>query len=113
MKRKTEEHDVPGFFRDSPTVEEGWRRSTECAEILSASAMLFQCPASFTPARENIQRMRSFFERIHLQEKLRQTPLRRLALKSSCRFVLYRTDRSRRQPYIAELHTDVRNRRFQ
>ena len=26
--------------------------------------MLFQCPASFTPAPENIQRMRSFFERI-------------------------------------------------
>jgi uncharacterized protein YecE (DUF72 family) len=26
--------------------------------------MLFQCPASFTPAPENIRRMRSFFERI-------------------------------------------------
>ena len=64
MKRKLAEHDAPGFFRDSPSVEEGWRRSTECAAILSATAMLFQCPASFTPAPENIQRIRRFFERI-------------------------------------------------
>ena len=64
MKRRLDEHDVPGFFRDSPSVEEGWRRSIECAEVLSASAMLFQCPASFTPTGENIVRMRSFFERI-------------------------------------------------
>ena len=64
MKRKLEKDDAPGFFRDSPSVEEGWRRSIECAEVLAASAMLFQCPASFTPSRENVQRMRSFFERI-------------------------------------------------
>jgi len=64
MKRKLDEHDQPGFFRDSPGVQEGWRRSIECAGVLSATAMLFQCPASFTPARENIRRMRSFFERI-------------------------------------------------
>ncbi len=64
MKRKLGDHDAPGFFRDSPSVEEGWLRSVECAEVLSATAMLFQCPASFTPARENVQRMRSFFERI-------------------------------------------------
>jgi uncharacterized protein YecE (DUF72 family) len=54
----------PGFFRDSPTVEQGWQRSLHCASVLSATAMLFQCPASFTPDAENIKRMRSFFERI-------------------------------------------------
>jgi uncharacterized protein YecE (DUF72 family) len=64
MKHRLDEQDAPGFFRNSPCVEEGWRRSTQCAEILSATAMLFQCPASFTPAPENVQRMRSFFERI-------------------------------------------------
>jgi uncharacterized protein YecE (DUF72 family) len=58
MKRKLDEHDAPGFFRDSSCVEEGWRRSTECAQVLCATAMLFQCPASFTPAPENIRRMR-------------------------------------------------------
>jgi uncharacterized protein YecE (DUF72 family) len=64
MKRALDPKDEPGFFRDSPIVEEGWRRSVECAELLSATAMLFQCPASFRPEPENVSRMRSFFERI-------------------------------------------------
>jgi uncharacterized protein YecE (DUF72 family) len=54
----------PGFFRDSAAVEQGWRRSVDCARLLGATAMLFQCPASFTPDDENVDRMRRFFERI-------------------------------------------------
>ena len=54
----------PGFFRDSAAVEEGWRRSVECAGVLAATAMLFQCPASFTPDAGNVDRIRRFFERI-------------------------------------------------
>ena len=54
----------PGFFRDSVAVHDGWRRSVECARLLNATAMLFQCPASFTPAPENVDRLRRFFERI-------------------------------------------------
>jgi uncharacterized protein YecE (DUF72 family) len=64
MKRPLQAPAEPGFFRDSPAVRQGWQRSVECAELLSASAMLFQCPASFGPDSENIRRMRSFFERI-------------------------------------------------
>jgi hypothetical protein len=64
MKRKVDARDAPGFFRDSPGVHEGWGRSLECATVLSATAMLFQCPASFTPIPENLRRMRRFFERI-------------------------------------------------
>jgi uncharacterized protein YecE (DUF72 family) len=64
MKRLLGPKDEPGFFRESPTVLEGWRRSVECAGLLSATAMLFQCPASFTPEPENVDRMRNFFERI-------------------------------------------------
>ena len=64
MKRPLDASDEPGFFRESRSVEEGWARSVECASLLSATAMLFQCPASFGPERENIQRMRRFFERI-------------------------------------------------
>ena len=64
MKRALGPKDEPGFFRDSPIVEEGWQRSVECARLISASAMLFQCPASFSPTPENVARMRSFFERI-------------------------------------------------
>lgn len=54
----------PGFFRASAAVERGWRRSLECAQLLSATALLFQCPASFRPEREHIRNMTRFFERI-------------------------------------------------
>lgn len=54
----------PGFFRDSDAVQDGWRRSLECAQVLGATAMLFQCPASFTPDEDNVRAMRRFFERI-------------------------------------------------
>jgi uncharacterized protein YecE (DUF72 family) len=64
MARKLDERETPGFFRDTPAVHEGWRRSVECAAVLSATAMLFQCPASFTPTPDNVARMRRFFERI-------------------------------------------------
>jgi uncharacterized protein YecE (DUF72 family) len=64
MKRRPDPASEPGFFRESSAVEEGWQRSLRCAEILSATAMLFQSPASFTPTPENVERMRRFFERI-------------------------------------------------
>lgn len=64
MKRPIDAKQAPGLFRDSPAVEEGWQRSLHCASVLSASAMLFQCPASFKPEAENVGRMRRFFARI-------------------------------------------------
>ena len=54
----------PGFFRDSAAVQDGWRRSLECARVLGATAMLFQCPASFTPDADNLRDMRRFFDRM-------------------------------------------------
>lgn len=69
MKRPLDVKEEPGLFRDSPAVEEGWKRSLHCAGVLSASAMLFQCPASFTPDADNVRRMRSFFERIERPER--------------------------------------------
>jgi uncharacterized protein YecE (DUF72 family) len=64
LKRPLAPGAEPGGFRDSAAVTEGWRRSVHAAEVLSATAMLFQCPASFTPDKENVERMRRFFERI-------------------------------------------------
>jgi uncharacterized protein YecE (DUF72 family) len=63
MKQPMAPADEPGFFR-ATAVDSGWQRSVRCAGILSATAMLFQSPASFTPAPENVERMRRFFERI-------------------------------------------------
>ena len=64
MKRALGPSDDPGGFRDTRCVEEGWRRSVECAHVLSATGMLFQCPASFGPEPENVRHMCKFFERI-------------------------------------------------
>ena len=52
-----------GGFRTSPIVTRAWQRTLECAAILRATAILFQCPASFRPTEDNIGRMRAFFGR--------------------------------------------------
>jgi uncharacterized protein YecE (DUF72 family) len=50
-----------GGFRTSPIVLRAWQRTLDCAAILRATAILFQCPASFRPTDDNIDRLRSFF----------------------------------------------------
>lgn len=53
-----------GFFRATSLVHDAWRRSLECAEVLAATALLFQCPASFGPTAENVAAMRRFFTQV-------------------------------------------------
>jgi uncharacterized protein YecE (DUF72 family) len=62
-----------GFFQDSPIVREGLERSLACAAVLRATALLFQCPASFRPTPENVERLRRVFGAI-----ARPAPLRML-----------------------------------
>lgn len=50
-----------GFFRASPIVAKGYARSLECARLLGATAILFQCPSSFRPESEHVDNMRRFF----------------------------------------------------
>ena len=50
-----------GGFRTSRVVLRAWARTLDCAAILRATAILFQCPASFRPTTENVERMREFF----------------------------------------------------
>lgn len=56
-----EEKEGAGFFRPSRIVEEAWELTRECAGALGARAVVFQCPASFRPVRENVENMRRFF----------------------------------------------------
>lgn len=67
----TEERAQCGYFRNAAIVERAYRRSLECARVLSATAMLFQCPSSFTPSDENLARMRAFFRSIERPRGLR------------------------------------------
>ncbi|MDP8998813.1 MAG: DUF72 domain-containing protein [Myxococcota bacterium] len=65
-----------GGFRDSEIVREALARSLACARVLSATAILFQCPASFRPEGANVERLRAFFTRI--ANPIRPTGLRYL-----------------------------------
>ncbi|MGZ9031206.1 MAG: DUF72 domain-containing protein [Burkholderiaceae bacterium] len=60
-----------GAFRNTPIVDEGWRRTVECAHILSATAILFQSPASFKPTDEHIENLQTFFRRIERPRGIR------------------------------------------
>lgn len=50
-----------GFFAPSDEVAEAWTRTLAVARALRASVVLFQCPASFTPTRVHVARLRRFF----------------------------------------------------
>lgn len=53
-----------GNFRETGIVEEGWRVTLHCARLLGATAILFECPASFRPTGENVANLRRFFKKI-------------------------------------------------
>lgn len=60
-----------GAFRWTPTVRAAWQRTVECAALLHATAILFQCPASFRATDENVSAMRDFFGRIERPRDVR------------------------------------------
>ncbi|WP_218854719.1 DUF72 domain-containing protein [Paractinoplanes atraurantiacus] len=54
-----------GGFRWTPVVARAWETTVGCAEILGASAILLQCPASFRPSGSAVARLREFCFRAH------------------------------------------------
>jgi uncharacterized protein YecE (DUF72 family) len=60
-----------GAFQDTAIVDEGWRVTAECARTLGATAILFQCPASFRPTKRNVASVRAFFDRIDRPDGVR------------------------------------------
>ena len=60
-----------GGFRITDTVLTAWQTTLEAARILRATAILFQCPASFRQTPENIEAMRRFFATIGREEGVR------------------------------------------
>jgi uncharacterized protein YecE (DUF72 family) len=45
-------------------VLSAWKKTVDCARLLRATAILFQCPASFRSTDENVDAMLHFFETI-------------------------------------------------
>lgn len=60
-----------GAFEWNDTVRRAWEITRDCARILRASAILFQCPASFRPSPENVDNMRRFFTSIERRDGMR------------------------------------------
>ena len=53
-----------GGFRVNATTLAAWETTLESAAALRATAILFQCPASFKATEENVAAMRAFFATI-------------------------------------------------
>jgi uncharacterized protein YecE (DUF72 family) len=60
-----------GGFRANATVMAAWKTTVACAKRLHATAILFQCPASFRATEENVAAMRTFFTTIDRPEGVR------------------------------------------
>lgn len=59
-----------GAFRPTQIVSEAWALTLACARALSSQRILFQCPASFTPTRVNVESLRSFFRSVERDEAM-------------------------------------------
>lgn len=49
-----------GSFRWTPVVQRAWETTLDCATLLRASSVLLQCPPSFKPTDDNVERLRTF-----------------------------------------------------
>jgi len=60
-----------GAFRLNLTTRAAWKTTFEAARSLRATAILFQCPASFRATEENVVAMRRFFATIDRLDGIR------------------------------------------
>ncbi|MFQ5936632.1 MAG: DUF72 domain-containing protein [Acidiferrobacterales bacterium] len=56
-----DKHSHYGAFRPTPEVAEAWQVTLQAAQELSASIIVFQCPAAFTPESSHVRHLRRFF----------------------------------------------------
>jgi len=68
-KLSAEEGDLYGSFRPSEQVWLAWERTREIANVLDAEVIVFQCPKSFLPSRENIRNLNTFFHDVDRRER--------------------------------------------
>jgi len=64
------EHDLYGSFRPTEQVWMAWERTCEIANILDAQIIVFQCPKSFLPTRENTHNLSNFFRQVERDHRL-------------------------------------------
>jgi uncharacterized protein YecE (DUF72 family) len=64
LKIKIKEKKYYGSFKNTDEVLFAWHKTEEIASILKAKVIVFQTPASFGPAKENIKNIERFFSSI-------------------------------------------------
>jgi len=64
IKIPTEKEKNYGSFKQTEEVLFAWERTKEIAEILSSRIIVFQCPPSFEPTKENKSNLKKFFSSI-------------------------------------------------
>jgi uncharacterized protein YecE (DUF72 family) len=64
------ERDFYGSFRGTEQVRLAWERTREVARILDADVIVFQCPRSFLPTRENIDNLNHFFDEVERDNRI-------------------------------------------
>jgi uncharacterized protein YecE (DUF72 family) len=64
-----QERELYGSFRPTEQVWVAWERTLEIARELDAQVVVFQCPKSFLPTRENVANLRRFFREIDRGER--------------------------------------------
>jgi uncharacterized protein YecE (DUF72 family) len=64
------EMNLYGNFRPTEQVALAWQRTREIADIVDARVIVFQCPASFLPTRENIRNLETFFQGIEPRDRV-------------------------------------------
>jgi uncharacterized protein YecE (DUF72 family) len=71
MKRPLGDPAEAGSFRTNATTLAAWQRTLECVRLLWATAVLLQCPRSFRPTDENVERMRTFLTTVDRPDGVR------------------------------------------
>ena len=64
LKKKFGDPKNYGFFKDTKEVFLAWEMTKNVAMALNSKIIVFQCPASFKPKKENIENFRKFFKKI-------------------------------------------------
>ena len=64
------EREFYGSFQSTEQVWLAWERTREIAQILQADVVVFQCPKSFLPTRENTRNLTTFFHEVERDNRV-------------------------------------------
>jgi len=64
IKLSLEDKDKYGSFKPTENVLLAWDETKKISKALEAKIVIFQCPVSFKPTKENLKNLRDFFQTI-------------------------------------------------